>query len=68
MRVKTIVLSVQHDKDKDLRTLQTELYNKVLKPVFIMFPFDEDTEIYINPSGRFVEGGPSADTGLTGEK
>ena len=68
VRVKTIVLSIQHDKDKDLRTLQTEIYNKVFKPVFTKFPFDEDTEIYINPSGRFVEGGPSADTGLTGRK
>lgn len=68
LRVKTIVLSVQHAADKDLRVLQNELYNNVLIPVFSKFAFDDDTEILINPSGRFVEGGPAADTGLTGRK
>ena len=40
----------------------------MLWPVFEKFPFDDATEILINPSGRFVEGGPAADTGLTGRK
>ena len=68
MRVKTIVVSVQHDKDKTQEQLKTDIRNNVLWQCFEDFPFDDDTEILINPSGRFVEGGPSADTGLTGRK
>lgn len=67
-RVKNIVVSVQHEPDKDLTQLQHEIISEVLWPAFDAFPFDEQTEILINPSGRFVEGGPSADTGLTGRK
>lgn len=67
-RVKTIVVSVQHSKDKDLDVLKNEIISEVLHPVFQKFPFDADTEILVNPSGRFVEGGPAADTGLTGRK
>lgn len=67
-RVKTIVVSVQHDKDKDLDVLKHEIISEVLHPVFQKFPFDDDTEILVNPSGRFVAGGPAADTGLTGRK
>lgn len=68
IRVKTIVVSVQHEETKDCKILESEILNEVLKPVFMKFPFDDDTEILINPSGRFVEGGPAADTGLTGRK
>ena len=67
-RVKTIVVSVQHDKNKAPDVLKSEIIAEVLHPVFQKFPFDTDTEILINPSGRFVEGGPDADTGLTGRK
>jgi S-adenosylmethionine synthetase len=67
-RVKTIVVSLQHEKDKDLDVLKNEIISEVLHPVFTKFPFDADTEILVNPSGRFVEGGPGADTGLTGRK
>jgi len=67
-RVKTIVVSVQHDKDKNQEELKSDLLNNVLWQCFEDFPFDDDTEILINPSGRFVEGGPAADTGLTGRK
>ena len=67
-RVKTIVVSVQHEKDKDLDVLKNEIISEVLHPVFTKFPFDANTEILVNPSGRFVEGGPGADTGLTGRK
>ena len=66
--MKTIVVSVQHSKDKDLDVLKNEIIAEVLHPVFTKFPFDADTEILVNPSGRFVEGGPGADTGLTGRK
>lgn len=67
-RVKTIVVSVQHDKDKPQEELSSDIRNNVLWQCFEDFPFDNGTEILINPSGRFVEGGPAADTGLTGRK
>ncbi len=67
-RVKTIVVSVQHDKDKTQEELSSDIQNNVLWQCFEDFPFDDGTEILINPSGRFVEGGPAADTGLTGRK
>lgn len=67
-RVASIVVSVQHSADKDMNTLRSELISEVLHPVFKDFPFDGDTEILVNPSGRFVKGGPAADTGLTGRK
>ncbi|ETA80595.1 methionine adenosyltransferase [Youngiibacter fragilis] len=67
-RVKTIVVSVQHDASKTLDELTKDIYANVLWKCFEDFPFDENTEILINPSGRFVEGGPAADTGLTGRK
>jgi S-adenosylmethionine synthetase len=67
-RVKTIVVSVQHDKDKNQEELKSDILNNVLWQCFEDFPFNDDTEILINPSGRFVEGGPAADTGLTGRK
>ncbi len=67
-RVKTIVVSVQHDKDKTQEQLCSDIKQNVLWQCFEDFPFDDDTEILINPSGRFVEGGPAADTGLTGRK
>jgi S-adenosylmethionine synthetase len=67
-RVKTIVVSVQHDKDKTQEQLKSDILSNVLWQCFEDFPFDDETEILINPSGRFVEGGPAADTGLTGRK
>lgn len=67
-RVASIVVSVQHSADKDMETLRSELISEVLHPVFKDFPFDGDTEILVNPSGRFVKGDPAADTGLTGRK
>lgn len=68
VRVKTIVISIHHHKDKSYDELKKEILTFVLLPAFEDFPFNEDTEIFINPSGRFVIGGPSADTGLTGRK
>lgn len=68
VRVKAIVVSVQHIDSKTQEQLREDIITKVLWPCFEDFPIDEDTEILINPSGRFVEGGPSADTGLTGRK
>jgi S-adenosylmethionine synthetase len=67
-RVAAIVVSVQHGPDKDMDALRGEIIEHVLESAFIHFPFDEHTTILVNPSGRFVEGGPAADTGLTGRK
>ena len=67
-RVKTIVVSVQHDAGKAKDELVKDITNHVLQTCFENFPYDEETEVLINPSGRFVEGGPEADTGLTGRK
>ena len=68
VRVSAVIVSVQHDRDKNLDSLKAEIIEKVLEPAFIHFPLDAHTRILINPSGRFVEGGPGADTGLTGRK
>ena len=68
VRIKTIVISVQHDKNKTQEELKADILNNVLWQCFEDFPFDDETEILINPSGQFVLGGPAADTGLTGRK
>ena len=67
-RISAIVLSCQHAEDKDLPRLREELLEFVIRPALRIFPADEDTEILINPSGRFVLGGIETDTGLTGRK
>lgn len=67
-RVKTIVVSVQHQAYKRQAEIEHDIIENVLWQVFEDFPFDEDADILINPSGRFVVGGPAADTGLTGRK
>lgn len=66
--VKTIVVSVQHEASKTQEQLCYDIKQNVLWQCFEDFPFDADTQILINPSGRFVDGGPAADTGLTGRK
>lgn len=68
VRVDSVIVSCQHMEDKNLKKLETEIRNKVLLPALRPLPADEDTRIYINPSGRFVCGGLDADTGLTGRK
>jgi S-adenosylmethionine synthetase len=68
VRVKTVVVSIQHAEQKEQSRLREEIMSKVLWPSFEDFPVDGETEILINPSGRFVVGGPDADTGLTGRK
>ena len=67
-RVSAIVLSAQHREDVDLSRLRQLLREYVIGPELWNFPPDRDTEILINPSGRFVLGGFEADTGLTGRK
>ncbi|UTW70380.1 methionine adenosyltransferase domain-containing protein [Anaerobacillus sp. HL2] len=69
IRVKTVVVSVQHHKDKTQKDIKSDILNNAGRSrCFEDFPLDDETEILINPSGRFVEGGPAADTGLTGRK
>lgn len=67
-RVDTVVVSTQHSADIDLETLRTDILEEVIKPTIPENLIDDDTKIFINPTGRFVIGGPQGDTGLTGRK
>ena len=68
VRVDTIVISTQHDSDVDLDVLKKDIKDKVLKEIVPKELLDEKTKYYINPTGRFVIGGPLGDSGLTGRK
>lgn len=68
-RVTTIVVSTQHSPDITLKELREDIIEKVIKPVIPPELLDDESVIYhINPTGRFVVGGPQGDTGLTGRK
>ena len=67
-RVAAVVVSCQHEAELALPELRRAVMRHVIEPAFRNFPLDDETEILINPSGRFVEGGFEADTGLTGRK
>ncbi len=67
-RVETVVVAAQHEPDVDRETLEQELTEHVVEDVIDPELLDDDTNIYINPTGVFVKGGPEADTGLTGRK
>ena len=67
-RVDAVVVSSQHSAEVSLDTLRADILEKVIKPIVPANLFDENTKIYINPTGRFVVGGPQGDTGLTGRK
>lgn len=68
VRVDTIVISTQHKEDVSLETLRKDIKEKVIKEVVPAELLDENTKYYINPTGRFVIGGPLGDSGLTGRK
>ena len=68
VRVNTVVLSTQHDEDADADTLRRDMIEKVIRPCIPAEMLDGETRYFINPTGRFVLGGPAADTGLTGRK
>jgi len=68
VRVDTIVISTQHDADVTLATIEKDMIEKVIKPIVPAELLDENTKYYINPTGRFVIGGPQGDAGLTGRK
>mgnify|MGYP001808201195 FL=1 len=67
-RVAAVVVSCQHEDGVELAELRHAVMRHIIQPAFQNFPLDAETDILINPSGRFVEGGFEADTGLTGRK
>lgn len=68
IRVHTIVISTQHDEKVDNNTIQKELFEKVIKVVIPAKYLDDKVILHLNPSGRFVIGGPQGDAGTTGRK
>ncbi len=68
VRVDTVVISTQHDPDVTLDTIRSDLIREVVLPVIPAALLDNDTKYLINPTGRFVIGGPAGDSGLTGRK
>ena len=67
-RIETILISNQHDEDVSLEQLKKDIIEKVVKEVVDEKYLDENTKYFVNPTGRFVIGGPLGDTGLTGRK
>ncbi|MBA1334034.1 MAG: S-adenosylmethionine synthetase [Firmicutes bacterium] len=68
LRVDTVVVSTQHHPDVDQETIRKDIIEKVIKEVIPAELLDGNTKYYINPTGRFVVGGPQGDSGLTGRK
>ena len=67
-RVDTVVLSTQHDAETSLEQIRKDMIELVIKPTVPAGLLDDETKIYVNPTGRFVIGGPMGDAGLTGRK
>lgn len=67
-RIDTIVISTQHDEGVTLEQIKVDMMEKVIKEIVPIELIDEDTKYFINPTGRFVIGGPKGDAGLTGRK
>lgn len=67
-RIDTVVLSTQHSPDISIETLRNEVTKEIIFPTIPNHLLDSNTKIYINPTGRFVIGGPCGDSGLTGRK
>ena len=68
VRIDAVVISTQHDEDVTLETIRKDLVEHVINPIIPTDLMDENTKIFINPTGRFVIGGPAGDSGLTGRK
>ncbi len=68
VRVDAVVISSQHSAKVDMETLRKDIMEQVILPVIPAELLDENTKYYINPTGRFVVGGPQGDSGLTGRK
>ena len=67
-RVHTVVVSTQHSPEVDIKVLRKDVEEKIIKKAIPSSLLDENTLIYVNPTGRFVTGGPHGDSGLTGRK
>lgn len=68
VRVDTVVISTQHEPDTDMEYLRGQIIEKIVKPVIPSELMDNATKLFVNPTGRFVIGGPQGDSGLTGRK
>ena len=68
VRVDTVVISTQHNPDVTLEQIRQDMIEQVIRVVIPANMLDENTKYYVNPTGRFVKGGPAADAGLTGRK
>ncbi len=68
VRIEAVVISSQHSADVDIETLRRDIEEKVIRATIPADMMDENTKIFINPTGRFVTGGPQGDSGLTGRK
>ena len=68
VRIDAIVVSSQHSPDVPLENIRKDIIEQVIMPIVPNDMMDENTKIYVNPTGRFVIGGPNGDTGLTGRK
>ncbi|MBP3059471.1 methionine adenosyltransferase [Texas Phoenix palm phytoplasma] len=68
LSIDSIIISIQHEKNIQIKKLKNEIMDKIIKKVINKSLINEKTKFYINPSGNFTNGGPNADTGLTGRK
>ena len=68
VRVDTVVISTQHQPTVELDTIRADMISHVVKPIIPPALLDENTRYFVNPTGRFVIGGPAGDSGLTGRK
>lgn len=68
IRIKTVLMSIQHDETTDLVAFKKYVHDEIMVPVATSFNLNTDFDYLINPTGRFVIGGPLGDTGLTGRK
>ena len=68
VRVDALVISTQHSPEVEVEQIRADMIREVITPIVPAHLIDADTKIYVNPTGRFVIGGPAGDTGLTGRK
>ena len=68
VRVDALVISTQHSPEVEVEQIRADMIKHVIEPIVPAYLIDADTKIYVNPTGRFVIGGPAGDTGLTGRK